>query len=203
MPRSSVLTKKACGVPPGAEVLRAAQAGDRTAQDRIYRSYRRLLHRQIAAYCTPSLREDVVQDSFLAAFTTSSPFRGKASVSTYLTSIARHRARRKARGPHLVAYDQGVLEGMLEAQAVPGPDLASQTSARCYASTIGASLSVEQLQIVRECILNELSASEAATRLRVPAGTVKSRLAAARRKLYGEAEGKKEARECMRRDLGW
>src|SRR5690348_16054204 len=70
-----------------AEVL----AGKRGAATRFYRAY----SPKVRAYLRVKLSdeadiEDILQDTFLSAFDSLPLYRGESSVSTWLTSIARH-----------------------------------------------------------------------------------------------------------------
>lgn len=137
--------------------------------------------------------EDAVQDALLSAYTHLSQFRGQAQMSTWLTSIvtnsARMQLRKRPRQLH-VSLDEPIgddpeysIQGRL-ADSAPSPE------AKCSSSELGRGLRKLLGQLsptLRKTFqlrdLDGLSTDEVARILQVPHGTVKARLARARKRL--------------------
>jgi RNA polymerase sigma-70 factor, ECF subfamily len=136
--------------------------------------------------------EDVVQEALLAALTHVDQFRGEAKMSTWLTSIVINTARMKLRKrsplPCLPLEetvwhnDSRVAEVVADTR--PGPE--AEYSKREIAEILArASLCLSP--VLRRTFelrdVSGLSIRETARLMRVPSGTVKARLARARKKL--------------------
>jgi len=65
-------------------------AGTKGAATRFYRTYAPRLRRYLIAKLPEGEGEEILQDTFLAAFDSLALYRGESSVSTWLISIARH-----------------------------------------------------------------------------------------------------------------
>jgi RNA polymerase sigma-70 factor (ECF subfamily) len=78
----------------GAEValVRAAQAGDRSAFGNLFRRYARTVHGILLARVRPSEADDLMQDVFLAALEKVASLREPSVFGGWLASIARNRA---------------------------------------------------------------------------------------------------------------
>lgn len=118
--------------------------------------------------------EDVAQEVFLEAYRSWDRFRGGSSRSTWLYSIARHRAidcRRRARFrlPHV---DLGFAEGAAQTVADPAQRLAVARAVEALPETYRTLLYLYYWQ--------GASVEEIAELTEIPAGTVKSYLARAR-----------------------
>ena len=123
--------------------------------------------------------EDVVQETFLAAYRSLAKFAGRSSLRTWLMSILINQAaliRRKRKGVLRLAAD-------FEHEDVRGAPLTSAVDARIDVARMLADLSAEyrEVLVLREC--QGLSYQEIAQALHIPAGTVESRLFRARQEL--------------------
>jgi RNA polymerase sigma-70 factor (ECF subfamily) len=77
-----------------AQVLAAAQRGDRGAQATLFHRYRDRVARQLLRMCGDrSAVEDLIQEVFISAFAALPRFRGDARLSTWLYTIANNRVR--------------------------------------------------------------------------------------------------------------
>src|SRR4029077_15324184 len=136
--------------------------------------------------------EDAVQDALLSALRHVEQFKGRAKMSTWLTAIVVNSARMKLRRrppPVQVALDEPCGE-----QSLPPADMVSDTRPspeeayrkRQIAETLAhatSRLSPVLLTTFRLRDVDGLSIRETAQFLGVPTGTVKARLARARRRL--------------------
>lgn len=75
-----------------AELVRAAQSGDRTAFGELYARYARMVHGIFLARVPVSAAEDLVQDVFLRAMPRLSSLRDASRFGGWLAAIARNRA---------------------------------------------------------------------------------------------------------------
>jgi len=81
-----------------AQLLGRTAAGDRAAFDQLVRRHQASVHRfALAATRTPEQAEDVLQETFLAAFRSAGTYRGQAAVKSWLLAIARNKVNRLGR----------------------------------------------------------------------------------------------------------
>jgi RNA polymerase sigma-70 factor (ECF subfamily) len=135
--------------------------------------------------------EDAVQDALLSAYSHIDQFRGQARLSTWLTSIvinsARMTLRRQSRQLNvpLDEADQGahcLLDIVSDPRPSPEEECKRAERAELLVQSL-ASLSPILRQAFQLRDIDGLSIRETAQALGVPNGTVKARLARARRKL--------------------
>ncbi|MDQ3034042.1 MAG: sigma-70 family RNA polymerase sigma factor [Myxococcota bacterium] len=176
--------------PTDAELVLAIAAGDRDALASLYDRYvGALLGLGIRVLKNRREAEDLVHDVFLEAWRRAHTYQpGRASVRSWLFLMMRSRAldRRKSHG--------FARASSLESDLRAAPDSESPAMALDRARVASA---VEMLPDAHRTVLvlgyfEGLSSSEMATRLGLPLGTVKSRVAGAMRAL----------RERMRVDAG-
>ena len=136
--------------------------------------------------------EDAVQDALLSAWTHVDQFKGRAKMSTWLTTIVINSARMKLRrrSPQVqVALDEPCSEQNLSPADMVSdtrPDPEEVYRKRQIAETLAhATLRLSPTLRTTFCLrdVDGLSIRETAQFLGVPTGTVKARLARARRKL--------------------
>lgn len=169
---------------PDPGVVRAAAAGDLDAFEVLVRAYQepiwRFLHGMVS---DAALAEDLTQETFLRAFDRLATFRFEAKLSTWLFQIARNRAvdalrvrERRDRLPSRL----GPLD------TPPGAELRVELEAAL------AALSGKLRETLLVVEVMGFTCREAADILRIPEGTVKSRLFHARARLiawYDAHEG--------------
>jgi RNA polymerase sigma-70 factor, ECF subfamily len=164
------------------ELIRAAAAGDLAAferivrlhQQQVWRFLRRLLGDGAAA-------EDVTQETFLRVYRRLPSFTFQSSFSTWLFQVARNAGidelrarRRRSRLPAALTPAAGTSDGPAQARA-----------------ELDAALATLPIELRETLLLVEVLGMryhEAATVMRVPEGTVKSRMHAARRRLVRWAQ---------------
>jgi RNA polymerase sigma-70 factor (ECF subfamily) len=165
-------------------VLRRVANGDARALEALYQRHAAALFGYLLALNRErTVAEEVLQDTFLAAWHAAGSFRGGASVRTWLFAIARRQARDRRRRYQPVVVDDE--EYLATADPSPGPEQAALDRAELQDLVAGINalgpLHREALALV---FVHELSYAEAAQVLEVPIGTVRSRLSAARRLLH-------------------
>jgi RNA polymerase sigma-70 factor (ECF subfamily) len=158
--------------------------GDERAKFELYQAHRQKLY----SFCVyligvndPEI-EDILQEVFLTAFQKLSQFEFRSSLNTWLTQICIHQCYRhfRRRG-RLVAQEQEALEGLLKTRAVESADQQSRTDDEKERTEI-MRRAVEKMGAPCRQILELRSRSgssyiEIARTLKVPMGTVMSRLA--------------------------
>jgi RNA polymerase sigma-70 factor (ECF subfamily) len=174
-----------------------AQAWEQALSSRLplfYRQAYRLLGNAADA-------EDAVQDALLAAYSHLDQFKGQSQISTWLMSIlvncARMQLRRRPRFAH-VDLDKPIGESQTLSLSERLPDQRPNPEDECRQSELSARLTHFHGQLsptLRRTLqlraIDGLSIRETARVLGVPTGTVKARLARARKRL----------KELMRRAL--
>jgi RNA polymerase sigma-70 factor (ECF subfamily) len=149
-------------------------AGDRAAFRRVYDLYSPRLY-AVAVRITrqPTLGSDAVQDAFLQLWRNAGQFDlARGNPEAWLVTLVRYRALDIARGRTREMTGAEVPE-----EADPDPDplarlASSQDSARLHACL--GSLEPERRRLLSLAYMEGLSHNEAAERLKLPLGTVKS-----------------------------
>jgi RNA polymerase sigma-70 factor (ECF subfamily) len=160
---------------------------------RLYRAARSVLHDDAEA-------EDVVQESYVRAFTRLDGFRGEAQLSTWLTRIALNEALGRLGRRRLMVdlEDIGAINDQGEARVIHLP------SARRDSDPEAAAARAEVRRLIERAVdqlpdsfrivfvlrdIEELSTEETAAHLGLPPATVKTRLHRARRLLRQSLDG--------------
>lgn len=176
-------------------LIQRCQAGDMKAAEVLFRRY----HAPIHALVSRMLREapeteDLVQETFLKAFKGIGGFKGNSSFKTWLYQIATNtclnhlaKAERKYQHDSLdtpLSEDRDMTLGDRLASNAPTPHEVAQTQEvyRRVEEAIGR-LSPEYRSVLVLRDLQDLSYEEVAETLGINLGTVKSRLARARRQV--------------------
>ena len=165
-------------------IIARARRGDADAFEQLVTSYRDQVFRLALRMCGNAADADeAAQETFLAAWKGLPNFRGDSQFSTWLYQLTTHAAidlmRREKR--------QIAAEDITEVSApdpAPGPQQqAEQSETRQAVRDAMAQLSPEYRQIVVLRFLQELSYEEIGAVLKLPPGTVKSRLNRAKSQL--------------------
>jgi RNA polymerase sigma-70 factor, ECF subfamily len=170
--------------PDESAVVDHARAGDGAAFAELVARYAPMvLSLALASTGSRLDAEDVVQDTFLVAWVALPRFRGDAAFSTWLYGLARSRcadrARRAAVRPRLARYGGG----QEEEPSSPDPERRKTALAILRAA---ARLPLAQRQAVLLRDVQGFSYEEVASIQDVSVGTVRSRIAAARRRIADE-----------------
>ena len=172
--------------PSDVELVRRIRGGDESA-------FRLLVDRHAAslyglachALGSAADAEDVLQETFLGAFQRLSAFEGRSSVKTWLVRILLNHAS-KLRRSKRVRKAASLQENSEDVSQSAGPTFRSPAAAvesRIDVSAMLDTLSSEHREIVVLRELQQLSYDEIAEVLRIPRGTVESRLFRARQEL--------------------
>jgi RNA polymerase sigma-70 factor (ECF subfamily) len=176
-------------------LVKAAQGGDEAAvRALIQRNNQRLFRVARAVLRSDAEAEDVVQETYVRAFTRLDSFEGRSAFSTWLTRIALNEAlgRRRRQRPTI---DMDALEASAEAggaELIPFPGGVLPSSPESETARGEMKLLLEELVdelpldfrtvfVLRE--VEELSTEESAEFLGIKPETVKTRLHRARRLL--------------------
>lgn len=182
-----------------AELLAAARSGSEAAvRALIQRNNQRLFRVARAVLRNDAEAEDVVQETYVRAFTRLSSFREEAAFSTWLMRIALNEAmgRKRKRRP-MVDLDVLDENGGAEVIAFPGggamPNPEGEAGRAQMRALLEAAIDTlpETFRVVfvlRE--IEELDGAETATFLGIKPETVKTRLFRARRLIRAELEKK-------------
>jgi RNA polymerase sigma-70 factor (ECF subfamily) len=171
------------------ETIRRARAGDTEAREALAVAHRRaafLLALQLMGNREDAL--DAAQDAMLRFFTTLDRFHADQPVRPWLFSIVRNRCRdlmrrgRVRRSEPIESDPERWRPELVDAQADPHRDAEQSELRRRVFAALGT-LSREQREILVLRDYQDLSYEEIATVLRIPKGTVMSRLHRARRAL--------------------
>jgi len=169
---------------PDLELVAAAIGGSVSALNEILRRNQTAVRAFLRRVCgDPTEADDLAQDTFITAFARLDRFRGESSLRVWLCGIAynkalvsrRSEARRQQR-EHLAM--QGDEHGPSRAGAEAKMDIQAAF----------AILTLEQRAAAALCLASDMSHSEAAAALGLPLGTLKSRVASARRLLIAALE---------------
>ena len=171
--------------PTDAELVRRARRGSDEAFGRLVdRHGRRLLGLAASLLGNVADAEDVVQETLAGALRGLGGFRGAASVKTWLTRIlmnqvARHRRRQRIRQTVPLDPERDAGEGGRRGPA----GATSRADIRMDVAAGLAGLAPEHRDVIVLREMQQMSYDEMAAALRVPRGTVESRLFRARQKL--------------------
>lgn len=158
-------------------------AGDATALRHLYEKHGRALLRFSAAMCrSRQVAEDLVHDTFVALLREPFSFDpALGSVYGYLCGVLRHRVSRHFRQQkRWVALDADDERAEPRAEAPGAADEIARTELTAAFRRAMLDLPLQHREIIALCDLEELPYAAVADILRVPIGTVRSRLHRAR-----------------------
>ena len=176
--------------------LERLRQGDALAATAIYRGYYGCVMAFVGLYVTDaSAAEEIVQDTFLAAFDQSDRFQGRSSFKTWLLAIAKNKSRdairRAKREPAAIASDDVSILDQLVDQGWPALEqIAAKQLGKLIAFCLKR-LPLAQREVTYFVFYEEMSLEQVAHQVSCPPGTVKSRLFHARLKLA----------DCLKRRL--
>jgi RNA polymerase sigma-70 factor (ECF subfamily) len=175
------------------ELVQRVRQGDPAAFHELVDRYGDLLFKVACSLVNNATdAEDVVQETLAGALKAASGFRGEASVKTWLLRILFKQAARSRRTRWKWRLFPAAPEGDEWQPEVPGPALPDSTSkvaARLDVMQMLEALSPEHREVLVLRELQGLSYEEMAAVLKVPRGTVESRLHRARRDMLKKFKG--------------
>lgn len=169
--------------------------GDERARTEFYQAYRQKLY----SFCVyfmgandPEI-DDILQEAFIAAYEKLPQFEFRSSLDTWLTQICIHKCYRHFRQrSRTAARAQEDLEGMLKTRAIEAADQAERSREKkerlILVDKALASLGEPCRGILELRTKQEASYIEIGRKLKVPMGTVMSRLARCTAALKAEVE---------------
>lgn len=157
----------------------AAPANFRALYDAHAPLVRRVLHRHVSS----TDLDDLVQETFVKAWSALGAFKGESRVATWLVRIALNVAKDHARARRRKWWLAFLPDAGATSPSRAGPDAEAATSDRNEVERAIAALSPKLREVVVLYSLRELEVEEIAQILELPAGTVKSRLHQARVKM--------------------
>ena len=184
----ATLIKQQREVRPGAFGERAQEL------DTVVSRYLPMFHRRAFRFLRNTTdAEDAVQDALLSACKHLGQFRGRAQLSTWVTTIVTNAARmqlRRRRGSYLSLDEEQGEDGLTFSERLadskPSPEeVCSVAEARDRLVEGAKQLSPRLRKAFQLRDIDGLTTKEAALVLGVPQGTVKAQLARARAKLAG------------------
>lgn len=165
------------------ELIRACQKGDAEAFRGLYRRHQQRVRALLHHLCDPTTLDDLVQEVFLRAWKGLPKMRGSAKFSTWLYRIAWNVGadyrRQRVQDSHRT-QQQGVWVESMEQTASPWQTMHCQDLVRRGL----AQLSEDRAVVMILHDLQDVPQAEIAEILRIPVGTVKSRLFYARSMLH-------------------
>lgn len=177
---ATVVVMNGGDTPTDGDLLAAMAAGQRDALQVLYSRHAPWLVLRLARRCTdPGIVDEVVQDTFMAAWRQADRYRGSGEVAAWLWGIAIRRLLDRFRRrtlPTTVLGEASDTARSAEEEVLLGV---------AYGDLAGAlqRLSPEFRAVVQATVLDGLTTSEAATLLGIPTGTVKTRMMRARAQL--------------------
>ena len=171
--------------------------GDEQAAVAIYRSFYGCVNSFVGLYVDDSAAaEEIVHDTFLAAFDSYERFEGRSNFKTWLMGIAKNKShdwlRRTKREPAVSDLDsQPIIEQLIDPQWSVHDHVAAK-QIRAIVRLCLRRLPLAQREATYLVFFEEMSVEQTAVEVNCPPGTVKSRLFNARLRLAA----------CLRRQLG-
>ncbi|GAB4501443.1 MAG: RNA polymerase sigma factor [Anaerolineales bacterium] len=172
------------------DLLDQCKRGDPAALERLVKTYQADVYRlTLSILDDPNEASDALQETFLAALRALENFRGESTLKTWLYSIAINLCRSRLARRRTRARLQHILE-ILQPTALPPEEKAIQnereTDLRQFINTMDEK---HRLPLILRYDQN-LPIGEIAALLRLPVGTVHSRLNSARKRLRAALEEK-------------
>lgn len=155
---------------PETRLIQSAQRGDKTAFDRLVRSYAGPLLGFVARQVGPDAAEDVLQETWMAGWAALKTYRGQARFKAWLYAIARHKCLDYRRTKKRSAAE----ELSDDTPGLPVPEDAYRASDRAQAvHTALSELPAAQQEVLELYFYAELTLPEIATMLGRNLNTVK------------------------------
>lgn len=169
--------------PSDHELVAAIAEGDRSALATLYARHAPWLLLRLSRRCSdPGLVEEAIQDTFVAVWRNARTYSGRGEIAAWIWGIGIRRLidhLRRTRKVKPLTRDRPDVVVSAEDQVLLGVEFGDLASALDR-------LSPELRAVVQATVIDGLTTKEAATLLRIPAGTVKTRMMRARVQLREE-----------------
>jgi len=170
------------------ELMWRLAAGRQESLARLYRRYASLVFNMAARSLDHGTAEEIVQDVFLAVWRNASTFTPeRGAFRPWVLQIAHFRIlnelRRRRRRPPVQPDPDGLVLASLPDDGPELEELAWRASLRARAQSACKDLPQPQREAVELAIFKDLTHQEVAAELRIPLGTVKTRIRSAIQKL--------------------
>lgn len=168
------------------QLLERICGGDTSAVDVLYRRHAQALLAYLMSIAgSHEAAEEILQDTFVAAWNGASRFQNRSSVRTWLFGIARRQAMNTLRRKSLPTTDDSNLDTFSGHEPEPEQWVIARAERDRIARAVAA-LSPVHREVLTLTFVHHLSYEEITDVLEIPTGTVKSRLSNARRALRTE-----------------
>ncbi len=163
---------------PDEETIRRIRAGEGALFEQLMRRHNRRIYRVARSIAADEAEaEDIMQETYVRAFSHLDRFEGRARFSTWLTRIAVHEAlgrRRRTR-----TFDEVDLEAMMDETRDPEAQAAAAELAALLERTVARLPEIYRVVFVLRAV-EQLSVREVSECLDLDEGTVKTRFFRAR-----------------------
>jgi RNA polymerase sigma-70 factor, ECF subfamily len=163
--------------------------GDKLAMQALFARHRMSIYRWLLRFVSnETLAEDLLSEVFLDVWRQAGRFEGRASVSTWLISIARFKALSARRRRTEAELDDKIETTVADPANDPEAALQEKNRGELLRQAL-TRLSPEHREIIDLVYYHEKSVDECAHILGIPAATVKTRMFYARKKLAELVKG--------------
>ena len=163
--------------------------GDKLAMQAVFARHRMSIYRWLLRFVSnETLAEDLLSEVFLDVWRQAGRFEGRASVSTWLISIARFKALSARRRRTEAELDEKIETTVADPANDPEAALQEKNRGELLRQAL-TRLSPEHREIIDLVYYHEKSVDECAHILGIPAATVKTRMFYARKKLAELVKG--------------
>jgi RNA polymerase sigma-70 factor, ECF subfamily len=175
-------------------LVKRIAAGNKLAMQALFARHRTSVYRWLLRFVSnETLAEDLLSEVFLGVWRQAARFECRSSVSTWLLSIARHKALSARRHRTEAELDEKIEATV--ADPANDPELALQEKNRDeLLRRASTRLSPEHRQVIDLVYYHEKSVDEVAQIVDVPPATVKTRMFYARKKLAELVDGAEKVR---------
>jgi RNA polymerase sigma-70 factor (ECF subfamily) len=182
-PRAAVVLAQAREASSDDILIGRIASGDQLAMRTLYARHRVPLYRWLKRIVRDeTVAEDLLGEVFLDVWRQAGKFEARASVSTWLLAIARHKALSAMRRRVDAALDDEIIAKVADPADDPETALCNKDREELLRRSL-ARLSLEHGEVIDLVYYHGKSVAEVADIIGIPEGTVKTRMFHARRKL--------------------
>jgi RNA polymerase sigma-70 factor (ECF subfamily) len=169
--------------PADETLIRQIADGDKSAVRTLFERHHVKVYRFVLRIVRDAaLAEDTVSETFIDAWQHAGRYEGRASVSSWLLGIARHRALDAVRRRPTEPLESEAAQNLVDPARDPEAELGHKDTGAALRRALGA-LSREHAEIIDLVYYQEKSIREIREILAIPENTVKTRMFYARKRL--------------------